>query len=134
MIALNPFANVSSLYGPEIIQAYAGRRKGELEPHLYAIAQDAYSAMIRDGRNQTIIVSGESGAGKTVSASQLMRFLASVEDPDRPSAKKKAGMTETEHQILASPFLSCSLSFFLSFFASTLNTSSQSHFGILREQ
>lgn len=55
---MNPFQRVT-LYGPEIIQAYSGRRKGELEPHLFAIAEDAYTAMSSDGQGQTIIVSGE---------------------------------------------------------------------------
>jgi hypothetical protein len=55
---VNPFQRVT-LYGPEIIQAYSGRRKGELEPHLFAIAEDAYTRMQKDGEGQTIIVSGE---------------------------------------------------------------------------
>ena len=59
LIAVNPFQRVS-LYGPEIIQAYMGRRKGELEPHLFAIAEDAYTNMQKEGIGQTIIVSGES--------------------------------------------------------------------------
>lgn len=58
LIAVNPFQRVT-LYGPEVIQAYSGRRHGELEPHLFAIAEDAYTAMSRDGKGQTIIVSGE---------------------------------------------------------------------------
>jgi myosin V len=58
LIAMNPFQRVT-LYSPEIIQAYSGRKKGELEPHLFAIAEDAYTAMSRDGMGQTIIVSGE---------------------------------------------------------------------------
>ena len=58
LIAVNPFQRVN-LYGPEIIQAYNGRKRGELEPHLFAIAEDAYTAMRKDGTGQTIIVSGE---------------------------------------------------------------------------
>lgn len=61
LIAVNPFQRVT-LYGPEIIQAYSGRRKGELEPHLFAIAEDAYTRMSKEGQGQTIIVSGERSA------------------------------------------------------------------------
>ncbi|THH09168.1 hypothetical protein EW146_g8765 [Bondarzewia mesenterica] len=110
LIAVNPFQRVT-LYGPEIIQAYSGRRRGELEPHLFAIAEDAYTAMRKEGMGQTIIVSGErlvfenSGAGKTESAKFIMRYLASVNPPD-PNAKSrtKASLdesSEVERQILA---------------------------------
>ncbi|KAF7295245.1 Myosin 5 [Mycena indigotica] len=104
LIAVNPFQRVT-MYGPDIIQAYSGRRRGELEPHLFAIAEDAYTAMRRDGEGQTIIVSGESGAGKTESAKFIMRYLASVNPPDS-NAKAKAKFSlddssEIERQILA---------------------------------
>lgn len=80
LIAANPFDKVDELYSKDMIQAYAGRRRGELEPHLFAIAEEAYSLMKNEGKNQTIVVSGESGAGKTVSAKYIMRYFASVED------------------------------------------------------
>ncbi|KAF9937697.1 Myosin type-2 heavy chain 1 [Mortierella antarctica] len=100
LIAANPFARVN-LYTQDIIQAYSGRRRGELEPHLFAIAEDAYRCMIRDEKNQTIVVSGESGAGKTVSAKFIMRYFATADDSDRGADASKAGMSETEEQILA---------------------------------
>lgn len=105
LVAVNPFMAVP-LYSSDIVQAYAGRKKGELEPHLFAIAEDAYRCMIRDKRDQTVIVSGESGAGKTVSAKYIMRYFATVDDPDRPGKRKPqgaegSGMTEVEEQILA---------------------------------
>ncbi|KAF8927794.1 Myosin type-2 heavy chain 1, partial [Dissophora ornata] len=99
LIAANPFARVN-LYSQDIIQAYSGRRRGELEPHLFAIAEDAYRCMIRDEKNQTIVVSGESGAGKTVSAKFIMRYFATADDGDRGTDSSK-GMSETEEQILA---------------------------------
>lgn len=58
LLAVNPFEPVP-MYTPEIVQQYIGRAKGELEPHLFAIAEDAYAAMALDGKGQTIIVSGE---------------------------------------------------------------------------
>jgi len=104
LIAVNPFQRVT-LYGPEIIQAYSGRKRGELEPHLFAIAEDAYTAMAKDGTGQTIIVSGESGAGKTESAKFIMRYIASVNPAtDSQKGRTKASLddsSEVERQILA---------------------------------
>jgi myosin V len=104
LIAVNPFQNVA-LYSQDIVQAYSGRKRGEMQPHLFAIAEDAYRCMLRDRENQTIVVSGESGAGKTVSAKYIMRYFATVEDPKRPKRRRvgttPGGMSETEEQILA---------------------------------
>ncbi|KAG0233319.1 Myosin type-2 heavy chain 1 [Actinomortierella wolfii] len=99
LIAANPFARVN-IYGPEVVQTYSGKKRGELEPHLYAIAEDAYRCMIRDEKNQTIVVSGESGAGKTVSAKFIMRYFATANDADIPT-KSKTTLSDTEEQILA---------------------------------
>ncbi|KAI0290485.1 myosin 5 [Russula brevipes] len=104
LIAMNPFQRITQ-YGPEIIQAYSGRKRGELEPHLFAIAEDAYTAMRKEGTGQTIIVSGESGAGKTESAKYIMRYLASINPPDS-NAKTRTKLSldessEVERQILA---------------------------------
>lgn len=100
MIAANPFASVP-LYEPDIIQQYSGRRRGELEPHLFAIAEDAYRCMVREKSNQTVVVSGESGAGKTVSATHIMRYFATADDQESGKVKDVAqGMTEVEEQIM----------------------------------
>lgn len=103
LIATNPFARVDSLYVPGMVQVYAGKQRATQAPHLFAIAEEAFTDMVRDKKNQTIVVSGESGAGKTVSAKYIMRYFATRESPDSPSSIKSGAesMSETEEQILA---------------------------------
>lgn len=105
LIATNPFQRIDQLYLQDIIQAYAGKRRDELDPHLFAIAEDAYRCMKMDGNNQTIVVSGESGAGKTVSAKYIMRYFALVEEEEEASKNMgtdhKHDMLDVEKQILA---------------------------------
>ncbi|KAJ7454697.1 P-loop containing nucleoside triphosphate hydrolase protein [Mycena latifolia] len=102
LLAVNPFEPVP-MYTPEIVQQYIGHTKGELEPHLFAIAEDAYAAMAFDGKGQTIIVSGESGAGKTESAKLVMRFIAAPKSPHINSDKNSfvEGASQVEQQIQA---------------------------------
>uniref|UniRef100_L7JGI4 Myosin-2 n=1 Tax=Pyricularia oryzae (strain P131) TaxID=1143193 RepID=L7JGI4_PYRO1 len=104
LIATNPFARVDSLYVPGMVQVYAGKQRATQAPHLFAIAEEAFMDMLRDNKNQTVVVSGESGAGKTVSAKYIMRYFATRESPNNPGGKSKKGaeaMSETEEQILA---------------------------------
>ncbi|KAK0651973.1 putative myosin MYO2 [Cercophora newfieldiana] len=104
LIATNPFARVDSLYVPGMVQVYAGKQRATQAPHLFAIAEEAFMDMLRDGKNQTIVVSGESGAGKTVSAKYIMRYFATRETPEKANSKAKKGpesMSKTEEAILA---------------------------------
>ncbi|KAM8829263.1 unconventional myosin-Vb isoform 4-T4 [Spinachia spinachia] len=77
LVAINPYEQLH-IYGEEVIRAYSGQNMGDMDPHIFAVAEEAYKQMARDERNQSIIVSGESGAGKTVSAKYAMRFFATV--------------------------------------------------------
>ncbi|VFR01582.1 unnamed protein product [Cuscuta campestris] len=77
LIAVNPFKRLPELYGKCVMEKYRGTALGELSPHPFAIADAAYrQAMINDGISQSILVSGESGAGKTESTKMLMNYLA----------------------------------------------------------
>ncbi|XP_076139671.1 unconventional myosin-Vb isoform X2 [Alosa pseudoharengus] len=77
LVAINPYEQLH-IYGEEVINAYSGQNMGDMDPHIFAVAEEAYKQMARDERNQSIIVSGESGAGKTVSAKYGMRYFATV--------------------------------------------------------
>ncbi len=104
LIATNPFARVDSLYVPQMVQVYAGRKRSSQAPHLFAIAEEAFTEMVREVRNQTIVVSGESGAGKTVSAKYIMRYFATRGSPDQVDKATRGradAISETEEQILA---------------------------------
>uniref|UniRef100_A0A8C7U2B9 Myosin VB n=1 Tax=Oncorhynchus mykiss TaxID=8022 RepID=A0A8C7U2B9_ONCMY len=93
LVAINPYDQLQ-IYGEEVINAYSGQNMGDMDPHIFAVAEEAYKQMARDERNQSIIVSGESGAGKTVSAKYAMRFFATVGG--------SANDTNVEEKVLAS--------------------------------
>ncbi|MCH80458.1 myosin-J heavy chain-like, partial [Trifolium medium] len=86
LVAVNPFKKVP-LYGIDYIQAY--KRKAIESPHVYAITDSAIREMTRDEVNQSIIISGESGAGKTETAKIAMQYLAAL-----------GGGSGIEHEIL----------------------------------
>nr|GMD15005.1 myosin-1-like [Ipomoea batatas] len=75
LVAINPFKNVP-LYGNDDVEAY--KRKSSDSPHVYAITDTAMREMVRDEVNQSIIISGESGAGKTETAKIAMQYLAAL--------------------------------------------------------
>ncbi|KAI9352487.1 P-loop containing nucleoside triphosphate hydrolase protein [Zopfochytrium polystomum] len=111
LIAMNPFEKLD-LYSTDIMREYAGKRRDELEPHVFGIAEEAYRAML-NGTNQSIIVSGESGAGKTQSTKYIMRYFATVDAlskidetealmrPDVVDNVLQGGQSDIERAVLA---------------------------------
>ncbi|XP_030221748.1 unconventional myosin-Vc [Gadus morhua] len=93
LVAVNPYKQLH-IYGDAVIQAYSGQNMGDMDPHIFAVAEEAYKQMARNRKNQSIIVSGESGAGKTVSARYAMRYFAVV--------SKSGSKTRVEDKVLAS--------------------------------
>ncbi|XP_074534428.1 unconventional myosin-Vc [Halichoeres trimaculatus] len=93
LVAVNPYKQIH-IYGDAIIHAYSGQNMGDMDPHIFAVAEEAYKQMARNHKNQSIIVSGESGAGKTVSARYAMRYFAVV--------SKSGSKTRVEDKVLAS--------------------------------
>lgn len=77
LVAVNPY-QVLDIYDGAWIEKYKNMKIGELPPHIFAIADNAYYFMRRDKRDQCCIISGESGAGKTESTKLILQFLAAV--------------------------------------------------------
>ncbi|XP_059431718.1 myosin-16 [Corylus avellana] len=96
LIAINPFQRLSHLYDAYVMKHYKGVPIGELSPHVFAIADVAYRAMINEGKSNSILVSGESGAGKTETTKMLMCYLAYL------GGHAAAGRRTVEQQVLES--------------------------------
>lgn len=75
LIALNPYREMPALYSSQTIKSYMGKSLGVMPPHVFAIADKAYRDMRVAKTSQSIIVSGESGAGKTESTKYILKYL-----------------------------------------------------------
>ncbi|EEZ98246.1 myosin heavy chain 95F isoform X2 [Tribolium castaneum] len=75
LIAVNPYKDIPQLYSPQTIKNYQGKSLGQMPPHVFAIADKAFRDMKTLKQSQSIIVSGESGAGKTESTKHLLKYL-----------------------------------------------------------
>ncbi|KAL0797347.1 hypothetical protein Bca101_052521 [Brassica carinata] len=105
LIAVNPFKRLPHLYGIDTMKQYKGAPLGELTPHPFAVADSAYRKMINEGVSQAILVSGESGAGKTESTKMLMRFLAYMGGRSESEGRsvEQQVLEETERYKLGKP-------------------------------
>uniref|UniRef100_A0A7N8WV82 Myosin IXA n=1 Tax=Mastacembelus armatus TaxID=205130 RepID=A0A7N8WV82_9TELE len=77
LIVINPFKFLP-IYNPKYVKMYDNHTLGHLEPHIYAVADVAYHAMLQRQRNQCIVISGESGSGKTQSTNFLIHHLTAL--------------------------------------------------------
>ncbi|XP_045779592.1 myosin-IIIb-like isoform X2 [Maniola jurtina] len=75
LVAVNPFTDIG-IYTTKTQQLYQGRCRSDNPPHIYAVADAAHQALLHQKQNQAIVISGESGAGKTESANLLLKQLA----------------------------------------------------------
>ncbi|GEQ70372.1 hypothetical protein JCM33374_g4049 [Metschnikowia sp. JCM 33374] len=102
LISVNPFQDLG-IYTPQTLNLYKGKNRLEVPPHVYAIAETMYYHLKSYGENQCVIISGESGAGKTEAAKQIMQYIAnvSVDDQISSAATGGSGISKIKDMVLA---------------------------------
>ena len=94
-IAINPYKRFP-IYTLRTMEIYVGKRRNECPPHIFAIAEGAYQGMMNSGMNQSILITGESGAGKTENTKKVISYFATI----CSSGKRKEGEASLEDKIV----------------------------------
>uniref|UniRef100_A0A6Q2XI54 Myosin, heavy chain 10, non-muscle n=1 Tax=Esox lucius TaxID=8010 RepID=A0A6Q2XI54_ESOLU len=103
-VVINPYKNLP-IYSENIIEMYRGKKRHEMPPHIYAISEAAYRCMLQDREDQSILCTGESGAGKTENTKKVIQYLAHVASSHK-GRKDHNIPGELERQLLqANPIL-----------------------------
>uniref|UniRef100_A0AAX7UMR3 Myosin heavy chain 7 n=1 Tax=Astatotilapia calliptera TaxID=8154 RepID=A0AAX7UMR3_ASTCA len=76
-VTVNPYKWLP-VYNQEVVVAYRGKKRSEAPPHIFSISDNAYQYMLTDRENQSILITGESGAGKTVNTKRVIQYFASI--------------------------------------------------------
>uniref|UniRef100_A0A8C5SBI5 Myosin heavy chain 3 n=1 Tax=Laticauda laticaudata TaxID=8630 RepID=A0A8C5SBI5_LATLA len=107
-VTVNPYKWLP-VYNPEVVSGYRGKKRSEAPPHIFSISDNAYQFMLTDRENQSILITGESGAGKTVNTKRVIQYFATIAATGDVAKKKEdAGLQEgtLEDQIIsANPLL-----------------------------
>merc|ERR1711881_242564 len=94
-IAINPYKRFP-IYTQRTMEIYIGKRRSECPPHIFGVAESSYQGMMNNGKNQSILITGESGAGKTENTKKVIAYFASI----GASTKKKEGEPGLEDKIV----------------------------------
>ncbi|OWK53054.1 Myosin heavy chain, skeletal muscle, adult [Lonchura striata] len=107
-VTVNPYKWLP-VYNPEVVLAYRGKKRQEAPPHIFSISDNAYQFMLTDRENQSILITGESGAGKTVNTKRVIQYFATIAaSGDKKKEDKSSGKMQgtLEDQIIsANPLL-----------------------------
>ncbi|XP_061242095.1 myosin-14 isoform X3 [Bos javanicus] len=111
-VVINPYKQLP-IYTEAIVEMYRGKKRHEVPPHVYAVTEGAYRSMLQDREDQSILCTGESGAGKTENTKKVIQYLAHVasspkgrKEPGVPASASTVSYGELERQLLqANPVL-----------------------------
>ncbi|KAF7657360.1 hypothetical protein LDENG_00028600, partial [Lucifuga dentata] len=97
------------VYDPQVVAAYRGKKRMEAPPHIFSVSDNAYQNMLTDRENQSVLITGESGAGKTVNTKRVIQYFATIavagsSDKKEQSSGKMQGTLE-DQIISANPLL-----------------------------
>ncbi|KAJ2762342.1 class II myosin, partial [Coemansia nantahalensis] len=101
LISVNPFKDLG-IYTAQVLKSYENKNRMELAPHVYAVAEGAFRNMIAYSESQCVIISGESGAGKTEAAKKIMEYIAAVSGGSSSSIKEIKDMVLATNPLLES--------------------------------
>ncbi|KAG9382037.1 Myosin heavy chain [Pyrenophora tritici-repentis] len=101
LVSVNPFRDLG-IYTDQVLESYKGKNRLEVPPHVFAIAESSYYNMNAYKENQCVIISGESGAGKTEAAKRLMQYIANVSGGTNSSIQEIKDMVLATNPLLES--------------------------------
>uniref|UniRef100_A0A3P8TP08 Myosin, heavy chain b n=1 Tax=Amphiprion percula TaxID=161767 RepID=A0A3P8TP08_AMPPE len=106
-VTVNPYKWLP-VYDPQVVAAYRGKKRMEAPPHIFSVSDNAYQNMLTDRENQSVLITGESGAGKTVNTKRVIQYFATIAvaggDKKEHSSGKMQGTLE-DQIISANPLL-----------------------------
>ena len=106
LVTVNPYCPLP-IYTRDYINMYRGRDRDDTKPHIFAVADEAFRKLVSAGENQSILVTGESGAGKTENTKKVIQYLAAVAASDGTGSRHgRSALSNLSQQILrANPIL-----------------------------
>lgn len=104
LVAINPYCSLP-IYTNEYINMYKGQSREETKPHIFAMADQAFRNLVDEGKNQSILVTGESGAGKTENTKKVIQYLAAVAHSESPTKNKSQHSNLSQQILRANPIL-----------------------------
>ncbi|XP_050961493.1 myosin heavy chain, fast skeletal muscle [Labeo rohita] len=106
-VTVNPYKWLP-VYNSEVVAAYRGKKRMEAPPHIFSVSDNAYQNMLTDRENQSVLITGESGAGKTVNTKRVIQYFATIAvsgEKKKEAVQGKMRGTLEDQIISANPLL-----------------------------